>query len=139
MLSLAGQLLLGGAPGSEYSLRLARSAPAAVALLFNRCFCFCFTLAGADMECPVRRSGCFLFCFFFCFRFRFCFFCLFCFFFFYCCFCFRFRFRFLLLLIPVPHQRDETVQDMLMTPLYQQRASHTLASRASGPQPHMRS
>ena len=33
----------------------------------------------------------------------------------------------------------ETVQDMLITPLYQQHASHTLASRAHGPQPHMRS
>ena len=33
----------------------------------------------------------------------------------------------------------ETVQDMFITPLYQQHASHTLASRAYGPQPHMRS
>ena len=33
----------------------------------------------------------------------------------------------------------ETVQDMLRTPLYQQHASHTLASRVHGPQPHMRS
>ena len=33
----------------------------------------------------------------------------------------------------------ETVQDMFMTPLYQQHASHTLASRAYGPQPHTRS
>ena len=33
----------------------------------------------------------------------------------------------------------ETVQDMFRTPLYQQHASHTLASRAYGPQPHMRS
>ena len=31
----------------------------------------------------------------------------------------------------------ETVQDMFMTPLCQQHASHTLASRAHGPQPHM--
>ena len=29
----------------------------------------------------------------------------------------------------------ETVQDMFITPLYQQHASHTLASRAYGPQP----
>ena len=33
----------------------------------------------------------------------------------------------------------ETVQDMFIAPLYQQHASHTLASRAHGPQPHMRS
>ena len=33
----------------------------------------------------------------------------------------------------------ETVQDKFITPLYQQHASHTLASRAHGPQPHMRS
>ena len=33
----------------------------------------------------------------------------------------------------------ETVQDMFITPLCQQYASHTLASRAHGPQPHMRS
>ena len=33
----------------------------------------------------------------------------------------------------------ETVQDMFMTPLCQQHASHALASRAHGPQPHMRS
>ena len=33
-----------------------------------------------------------------------------------------------------PH---ETVQDIFITPLYQQHASHTLASRAYGPQPHM--
>ena len=33
----------------------------------------------------------------------------------------------------------ETVQDMFITPLYQHHASHTLASRAYGPQPHMRS
>ena len=32
----------------------------------------------------------------------------------------------------------ETGQDMFTTPLYQQHASHTLASRACGPQPHMR-
>ena len=32
-----------------------------------------------------------------------------------------------------------TVQDMFMTPLHRQHASHTLASRAHGPQPHMRS
>ena len=31
----------------------------------------------------------------------------------------------------------ETVQDMFITPLYQQHASHTLASRAYGPQPHV--
>ena len=31
---------------------------------------------------------------------------------------------------------SETVQDMFRTPLYQQHASHTLASRAHGPQPH---
>ena len=30
-------------------------------------------------------------------------------------------------------------KNMFMTPLYQQHASHTLASRAYGPQPHMRS
>ena len=29
-----------------------------------------------------------------------------------------------------------TVQDMFITPLYQQHAPHTLASRAYGPQPH---
>ena len=33
----------------------------------------------------------------------------------------------------------ETVQDMFRTPLCQQHASHTLASRAHGPQPHLRS
>ena len=33
----------------------------------------------------------------------------------------------------------ETAQDMFMRPLYQQHAPHTLASRACGPQPHMRS
>ena len=33
----------------------------------------------------------------------------------------------------------ETVQDMFMIPLDQQYASHTLALRAIGPQPHMRS
>ena len=31
----------------------------------------------------------------------------------------------------------ETVQDMFITPLYQQHASHTLALRVYGPQPHM--
>ena len=36
-------------------------------------------------------------------------------------------------------ENDETVQDMFITPLYQQHASHTLASRVCGPQPHMRS
>ena len=30
----------------------------------------------------------------------------------------------------------ETVQDMFITPLYQQHASHTLASRVYGPRPH---
>ena len=33
----------------------------------------------------------------------------------------------------------ETVQGMFITLLYRQHASHTLASRAFGPQPHMRS
>ena len=33
----------------------------------------------------------------------------------------------------------ETVQDMFITPLHQQHASHTLASRVHGPQPHIRS
>ena len=33
----------------------------------------------------------------------------------------------------------ETVQDMFLTPLHQQHASHTLASRAHVPQPHVRS
>ena len=33
-----------------------------------------------------------------------------------------------------PADRAETVQDMFMTPLYQQHASHTLASRVYGPQ-----
>ena len=33
----------------------------------------------------------------------------------------------------------ETVQDMFITPLYQQHSSHTLASRVYGPHPHMRS
>ena len=33
----------------------------------------------------------------------------------------------------------QTVQDMFITPLYQQPASHTLASRAHRPQPHARS
>ena len=40
---------------------------------------------------------------------------------------------------PTPPERHETVQDMFITPLYRQHASHTLASRAYGPQPHMRS
>ena len=30
-------------------------------------------------------------------------------------------------------------KNMFITPLYRQHASHTLASRAYGPQPHMRS
>ena len=39
-----------------------------------------------------------------------------------------------------PRRPCEAVQDMLVTPLYQQHASHTLAaSRVYGPQPHMRS
>ena len=32
----------------------------------------------------------------------------------------------------------ETVQDVFITPLCQQHASHTLALRMCGPQPHMR-
>ena len=36
-----------------------------------------------------------------------------------------------------PRRPCEAVQDMLVTPLYQQHASHTLAaSRVYGPQPH---
>ena len=31
----------------------------------------------------------------------------------------------------------ETVQDVFISPLYQQHSSHTLASRVCGPQPHM--
>ena len=41
--------------------------------------------------------------------------------------------------VKVNAQVLETVQDRFITPLYQQHASHTLASRAYGPQPHMRS
>ena len=38
--------------------------------------------------------------------------------------------------IPTSHKHhDEAVQDMFITPLYQQHTSHTLASRAYGPQP----
>ena len=40
---------------------------------------------------------------------------------------------------PFRSRFDETVQDMFITLLYQQHASHTLASQAHGPQPHMRS
>ena len=40
---------------------------------------------------------------------------------------------------PTPPRPHETVQDMFITPLYQQHVSHTLASRAYGPQPHMQS
>ena len=38
-----------------------------------------------------------------------------------------------------PSHLSETVQDMFITPLHQQHASHTLASWAYGPKPHMRS
>ena len=37
--------------------------------------------------------------------------------------------------IAIALHRCETVQDMFMTPLYQQHASHALASRPHGPQP----
>ena len=40
---------------------------------------------------------------------------------------------------PPPPPLPWTVQDMFITPLYQQHASHTLASRVCGPQPHARS